>query len=66
MAIAKLTYPLEELRGVLQKSDDVYVRMMHGKCVVQRKPKMKSKKRIAACKAFGRKYGTARKAHVSP
>ena len=61
MATATLMYPFAEMRGTLLHCDRVYSRMVHGKCILQHKPQMKSPKRIAACQAFGAKYGTARK-----
>lgn len=61
MAQANLMYPFAEVHGTLRQDDKTYCRMINGKCILQHKPQMKSPKRIAACMAFGAKYGTARK-----
>lgn len=56
MAIAKLTDPIEELRGQIRKNDPVYVRMLNGQCIIQSKPQRSSAKQKAMRKAFGEKY----------
>ena len=56
MAIATLKRPIEEVRGVLKKSDRYYVRMMYGRCVIQKRPACYSEKQRAMRHAFGVKY----------
>ncbi|MCQ2346514.1 MAG: hypothetical protein MJZ92_01120 [Paludibacteraceae bacterium] len=61
MATATLQFPFDELHGAIAKKDDVYIRVVNGKHIIQHKPRMKSAKRIEACKAFGKQFGTERK-----
>lgn len=57
---AEWIHPILRLRGSLTR--DYYVRLLRGKQVVQRKPrKPMSPRKAAACKAFGERFGTARK-----
>ena len=56
MAIAKLIDPIEALRGQIRKNDQVYVRMLNGKCIIQSKPQRSSAKQQAMRKNFGEKY----------
>lgn len=56
MAIVKLTTPIKALRGQLCKYDDVYLRMLGGKCILQSKPKRATCKQQAMRQAFAEKY----------
>lgn len=56
MAIVKLTTPIKALRGQLSKYDDVYLRMLGGKCILQSKPKRTTYKQQAMRQAFAEKY----------
>ena len=59
--IATLIEPYATMSGSLFEEDDKYVRMLNGKCVLQRKPRRQSALQARLRKQFGEKYGTARK-----
>ena len=54
--IATLIEPYATMSGSLSKTDDKYVRMLNGKCILQHKPRNPTPKQIAARLAFKRKY----------
>lgn len=61
----KLEIPVKEIHGSIDPQSEVYYRVLNGVQIMQRKPRMRSPKRIAACIAFGEKYGKGR-ARVNP
>jgi len=61
MAKATFIEPIATLSGAISPDDRFYVRVLNGKCILQRKPTVRSSRRKAACEAFGHTYGTMRK-----
>ena len=56
MAIATLKEPYATFSGSLFARDDVYARMLNGKCILQRKPTKASQKQKAMRKAFADRW----------
>lgn len=56
MAIANLAYPIKAVHGQLCKRDQVYLRMLGDKCIIQRKPRRTTPKQQAMRQAFAEKY----------
>lgn len=59
--IATLIEPYATMSGSISQEDDKYVRMLNGKCIVQRKPRRQSALQARLREQFGEKYGTSRK-----
>ena len=66
MAIAVLREPYKEFRGSAFLDDQVYARMVNGRCILQRKPRRQSEKQRQMRKAFAEKYAGKRQAHAGP
>ena len=70
MAIVTLIRPFAEMHGSLKSRDNVYTRMLNGKCIIQRKPDrsvhIPTPAETANRQRFGTIYGTARKQHPPP
>jgi len=61
MAKATFIEPIATISGAISPDDRFYVRVLNGKCILQRKPTVRSSRRKEACEAFGHTYGTMRK-----
>lgn len=57
MAVVSYLEPIAALRGDLRKKGGLYARVVHGRCIVQRKPRQSSEKQRAMRQAFGARYG---------
>ena len=59
--IATLIEPFATMSGSVSQQDELYIRTLNGRCIVQHKPRRQSSLQAQLREQFGRYYGTARK-----